>query len=171
MEKNRKREKYDVIVVGSGFGGSVSAARLAGKGMKVLVLERGPWWGPMNRHRPGKEHRDFPRGLWGARKFLRNIRRTRKGREVERIFNLDGLLEIHKFSHLTSLTSSGVGGGSQIYTSILEKPSSEFFEAYPPEINGRVMDPYFDRVKEMIRPSPIPLKPEKNLIYLSNISY
>lgn len=36
---------FDAIVVGSGFGGSVAAARLAERGMRVLVLERGPWWG------------------------------------------------------------------------------------------------------------------------------
>ncbi|MFW6050122.1 MAG: FAD-dependent oxidoreductase, partial [Myxococcota bacterium] len=37
---------YDAVIVGSGFGGAVSAARLAERGFRVLVLERGPWWGP-----------------------------------------------------------------------------------------------------------------------------
>jgi len=165
MKPKTNNHSFDVIIVGSGFGGSVCAARMAEKGMKVLVLERGPWWGPLNKDQPKKDRRKLPRGLWGARKYLRNIRKAQKGQTSEKIFNRDGLLEIHKFDHLTSVTSSGVGGGSQIYTSILEKPARDFFDAYPPEINAEEMDPYFERVRKMIRPAPIPDKPEKNRVF------
>jgi cholesterol oxidase len=75
--------RYDAIIVGSGFGGAVCAARLAEKGMRVLVLERGPWWGLLQRERPKGEHREFPRGPLGARKLLRNVRNARSGRRRE----------------------------------------------------------------------------------------
>ena len=50
----------DVLVVGSGFGGSVSALRLSEKGYRVAVLERGPRW----------EARDFPKTNWNIRKAI-----------------------------------------------------------------------------------------------------
>ena len=52
--------KYDYIIVGSGFGGSVSALRLAKKGYKVLVIEKGKWF----------KAKDFPKSNWNFRKWL-----------------------------------------------------------------------------------------------------
>jgi cholesterol oxidase len=152
---------FDVIVVGSGFGGSVCAARLAEKGMRVLVLERGPWWGPLQREHPDSDRRDLPRGVLGSRKLLRNVRVSRRRRTREWLLNADGMLEFHCFSHLNALTASGVGGGSHVYTSILEKPSSVFFDAFPDEITSKEMQPYYDRVREMLRPAPPPEPAEK----------
>jgi len=156
---------FDVIVVGSGFGGSVCAARLAERGMRVLVLERGPWWGPLQRGRPHADRRELPRGPWGARKLLRNVRVARKGRRFERLLWRDGLLEVHRFDHLNALTGSGVGGGSHIYTGILDEPPAEFFDSFPPEVSGEEMHPYFERVREMLRPSPIPRLPQKDQLF------
>jgi len=158
-------DHFDAIIVGSGFGGSVCAARLAEKGMRVLVIERGPWWGPLNRDRPAEDRREFPRGFPGSRKLIRSVRFARKRRRSEWLFGVDGLLEFHRFDHLTTLTSSGVGGGSHVYTNILEEPPAEFFDAYPDEITGEVMRPYFERVRAMLRPYPIPDPPEKNHVF------
>lgn len=156
---------FDAIVVGSGFGGSVCAGRLAEKGMRVLILERGPWWGPLNRVRPAEDRREFPRGIFGCRKLLRNLRLARKGRRSEWLFYRDGLLELHSFDHLNSITASGVGGGSHIYTNILEEPPAAFFDAYPEEITGEQMRPYFDRVRQMLRPAPVPEILEKDRVF------
>jgi cholesterol oxidase len=147
---------YDVIVVGSGFGGSVCAARLAERGMKVLILERGPWWGPLHRGRPSPDRRDLPRGPLGIRKLLRDLRVARHGRRFEKLFASDGLLEIHRFEHLDAFTASGVGGGSHIYTSILDEPDAAFFDAFPDEITRAEMHPYFERVRALMRPAPMP---------------
>jgi cholesterol oxidase len=54
------KESFDFIVVGSGFGGSVAALRLAEKGYSVCVLEAGKRWHP----------KDFPKTNWEVRKFL-----------------------------------------------------------------------------------------------------
>ncbi|MCW5828687.1 MAG: GMC family oxidoreductase [Deltaproteobacteria bacterium] len=156
----------DVVVIGSGFGGSITAARLAQRGMRVLILERGPWWGPAGIERSESEHRrEFPRTLNGLRKSLRNIRWARGGRSRELLLNPDGLYEYHGFRHLDVVTGSGVGGGSLIYTSIMEQPEDDFFDAFPAEITPAEMQPYFGRVREMLRPRPMPDRPEKNAVF------
>ncbi len=156
---------FDAIVVGSGFGGSVCAARLAEKGMRVLVLERGPWWGPAHDDRPAAERRPFPRGFAGWRKLLRGVRWARTGRRIERMLHADGLFEWHAFERLHVFTGSGVGGGSLIYTSIQEQPPAEWFGAFPPEIDAAVMEPHYARVHSMLRPAPVPDLPEKNRVF------
>ena len=156
---------FDAIVVGSGFGGSVVAARLTQKGMSVLVLERGPWWGPLHRDRPQEDRRELPRGVAGSRKLLRSLRIARNGTRRERVLNVDGLLEGHLFEHLNAITASGVGGGSHIYTNILEEPAAEFFEAYPDEITGSELHPYFERVRAMLRPAPVPELLDKDRVF------
>lgn len=54
------QKDYDYIVLGSGFGGSVSALRLSEKGYKVLVIEKGKWY----------RAQDFPETNWNLRKWL-----------------------------------------------------------------------------------------------------
>jgi cholesterol oxidase len=157
--------RYDAIVVGSGFGGAVSAARLSEAGLRVLVLERGPWWGTGRSDRPAADTRGYPRGVLGSRKFLRGVRYASRGRRFERILNPDGFLELHRFERLTAITSSGVGGGSHHYTAIMREPSSDFFDAYPPEMSAEEMRPYFAAVRQMLRPSAVPETPEKDAVF------
>lgn len=156
---------FDAVVVGSGFGGAVCAARLAERGLRVLVLERGPFWGPLQRDQPAELWRPYPRGAAGCRKLLRNIRLARFGRRFEWDVHHDGLLELHAFEHLTALTASGVGGGSHVYTSILEQPSADFFAAYPPPIDAAELQPYFDRVRGMLRPARPPAATRKGRLF------
>ncbi|MFV8750899.1 GMC oxidoreductase [Nannocystaceae bacterium ST9] len=154
---------WDAIVVGTGFGGSASAARLAESGMRVLVLERGPWWGLVGEAlgEPGMR-RAWPRGLVGSRKFVRNVRIARGRRSRELMLAGDGLLELHRFEHLASLTGSGVGGGSLIYTNIQAQPGPEFFRGFPAELAQSELAPWYARVRAMLRPSPIGQRPDKN---------
>ncbi len=168
-ENRGAAQSFDAIVVGSGFGGSVAAARLAEKGMQVLILERGPWWGPLQRQRPESDRRRLPRGLFGSRKLLRNLRIARRGRRFEALLHKDGLLEHHLFDHLRALTASGVGGGSHIYTAILEEPAAELFEFFPPEISAEEMHPYFERVRRVMRPRPVPEPPEKDRVFAAAV--
>lgn len=157
-------ERWDVIVVGSGFGGSVCAARLAEGGLKVLLLERGPWWGPLQLQR-GDVARPFPRGLRGGRRWVRNLRWSRRGLRKEWLLRADGLLELHRFDRLRVLTGSGVGGGSLIYTNMLQEPAAAFFEALPAELSQDELRVYYERVRALLRPAPVPTCPPKGRVF------
>jgi cholesterol oxidase len=99
----------DHIVIGSGFGGSVSAMRLAEKGYSVLVLEKGKRW----------EAQDFPKTNWNVRRFL--------WAPVLRCF---GPQQIELLNRIMVLSGAGVGGGSLIYANTHMMPGDAFF-AHP----------------------------------------
>jgi len=101
-------ETFDAVVIGSGFGGSVSAMRLTEKGYRVLVLERG------KRYRD----QDFARSTWNVWKYL--------WLPAARCF---GVLQISPFRHIIVLHGSGVGGGSLGYANVLMTPSDKLFSA------------------------------------------
>ncbi len=157
-------EHFDVMIVGTGFGGSVTAARLAEGGMRVLMLERGPWWGPAGEMlaRDPAIRRAWPRGARGSHKFVRNVRVARGRFARELSLNADGLFELHRFERLLTATGSGVGGGSLVYANIMSQPGPEFFAAFPAEIDASEMAPHYQRVRTMLRPAPLPQRPDKN---------
>jgi len=99
---------YDYIVIGSGFGGSVSALRLSEKGYKVLVIEKGKWL----------DGKDFPKTNWNLPKWL-----------WMPFFRFYGLFKITFFRHITVLSGVGVGGGSLVYANTLPVPQKEFFNS------------------------------------------
>ena len=101
------KNHYDVIVIGSGFGGSVSALRLAEKGYDVLVIEKG------KRYRT----QDFPKTNWNLRKFL----------WMPNLF-LYGIQCITLLKNIFILHGTGVGGGSLVYANTLLIPPDNAFE-------------------------------------------
>ncbi len=98
---------FDYIVVGSGFGGSVSALRLAEKGYRVGVLERGKRW----------RTEDFPKTNWNVRKFL--------WAPLVRCF---GIQAITMLRDVMVLHGTGVGGGSLVYANTLLVPPERVFD-------------------------------------------
>jgi len=101
-------EHYDWIIIGSGFGGSVSALRLTQKGYRVLVVEKG--------RRFTKE--DFPKTNWDVRRWL-----------WQPNAGLLGIFQMSFFKHVTVVHGVGVGGGSLVYANTLPTPGDEFFSA------------------------------------------
>lgn len=153
--------RWDAIVVGTGFGGAVVGARLAERGLRVLMLERGPWWGPFAGGRSDGRQRPFPRGPLGIRKLLRGVRCARGPRSFELTLHGDGLYELHIFDRLACAVASGVGGGSLVYTNMQVQPEDGFFDAFPDEITAEEMRPHFETVRSMLRPVPVPAPPAK----------
>jgi cholesterol oxidase len=101
-------QTFDYVIIGSGFGGSVSAMRLTEKGYRVLVLERG------KRYRD----QDFARSTWNIWKYL--------WLPAARCF---GILQITPFRDVLVLHGAGVGGGSLGYANVLMEPTDELFAA------------------------------------------
>ncbi|HSY25463.1 MAG TPA: GMC family oxidoreductase [Polyangiaceae bacterium] len=97
---------YDWIIVGSGFGGSVSALRLAEKGYRVLVLEKGRRFAAD----------DFPRTNWDLPRWM-----------WRPSLGLRGIFQMSFFRHVTVLHGVGVGGGSLVYANTLAYPTASFF--------------------------------------------
>ncbi|MCB1138745.1 MAG: GMC family oxidoreductase [Leptospiraceae bacterium] len=92
---------YDYIIVGSGFGGSVSALRLAQKGYRVAVLEAGKRW----------KSEEFPKTNWNLRKYLWMPR-----------IGFYGIQRINILNDFLLVSGAGVGGGSLVYANTLYVP-------------------------------------------------
>ena len=97
---------YDVVVIGSGFGGSVSALRLTEKGYRVGVLEAGRRFADD----------ELPRTSWQVRRFLWAPK-----------LGCMGIQRIHPLRDVIVLAGAGVGGGSLVYANTLYEPKSDAF--------------------------------------------
>ncbi|MGZ4664591.1 MAG: GMC oxidoreductase [Frankiaceae bacterium] len=77
----------------------------------------------------------------------------------------DGLLELHVFDRLIAVTASGVGGGSLVYADIQMQPDDVFFDSFPAEITPDEMRPYYERVRDMLQPTPLPERPGRTALF------
>jgi cholesterol oxidase len=124
--------QYDYIIIGSGFGGSVSALRLSEKGYKVLVVEKGKWY----------RTEDFPKTNWSLSKWLwlPSLR-------------WHGIMKITIFRHVGIVSGTGVGGGSLVYANTLPVPKPAFFKsgswATLADWQQELL-PYYDRARQML---------------------
>lgn len=98
---------FDYVVIGSGFGGSVSAYRLSEKGYSVGVMEMGRRWKP----------EDFPKTNWEVRRWM-----WRPGVKLFGFFNM------RFFRHVLILSGHGVGGGSLTFANVLPRPRDKVWD-------------------------------------------
>lgn len=123
---------YDVVVIGSGFGGSVAALRLTEKGYRVLVLEAGKRFAD----------KDFAKNSFDLKRFL--------------FFPKLGMLGIQRIDLLKNvlvLSGAGVGGGSLVYANTLYRPPAEFYNTGSwAEIADwkSVLEPHFAEAERML---------------------
>jgi len=138
-----KNEFYDAVIIGSGFGGSVMAYRLAEAGLRVCLLERGkayaPTTFPRNPYDLGKNFWDPSSGLYG-------------------------LFDIWSFKRSGALVSSGLGGGSLIYANIHLRKDPRWFKEDRPDggydlwpITYEQLEPHYERVEKMMNVQKYPL--------------
>lgn len=121
---------FDDLVIGSGFGGSVCALRLAERGRQVAVVERG-------RRLTGD---DLPATNWDLRRYLWMPRLGFRGPQVLSL--LGGALV---------LSGSGVGGGSLVYAGVLAEPGADFFERFGDDRPWRrELEPHFATARRML---------------------
>ncbi|MBT2502408.1 GMC oxidoreductase [Curtobacterium sp. ISL-83] len=129
-------QHFDAVVVGSGFGGAVTAARLAQAGLSVAVLERGRRW------EPGSFPRDdssFDHGwLWSKSR---------------------GLYDVRWLGKMIGVQAAGWGGGSLVYANVFARPPHEVFDAWPAGFDRAALDPYYDLVAHMLGVSPVGTDP------------
>ena len=141
------REDFDVIVIGSGFGGSVSALRLAEKGYRVAVIEAGRRFDDPNTDNPAARHRALPKTSWRVRDYLWAPLLGLKG--IQRIHLLRG----EKGARVLVLAGAGVGGGSLVYANTLYEAQPPFFDdpQWRDITDWRAeLAPHYDQAKRML---------------------
>lgn len=145
----------DVLVVGSGYGGAVAAARLAGArpraggaAVRVWVLERG------NEYLPGEFPATFAE-LPGHVRFSQQDGQPSRGRA-------SGLFDLRVGADVSVLLGNGLGGGSLINAAVMERPSCDAFAAdWPAGIDLDTLEPFYCRAEDMLQPETIPHTPQK----------
>jgi cholesterol oxidase len=128
--------EYDVVVVGSGFGGAVAALRLAEKGYRVCVLEAGRRFGAD----------DFPRTSWRVHRFLWAPRLGCRG--IQRLTLLRDVLV---------LSGAGVGGGSLVYANVHYEPPASVWDD---PAWGDELRPYYALARRMLGTTETPFESE-----------
>jgi cholesterol oxidase len=129
---------FDFLIIGSGFGGSVSALRLVEKGYRVAVLEQGSDY----------SNGDFAKTNWDLRKWLWMPR-----------LGMRGIMRLRFFRHVTVLAGAGVGGGSLGYAATLPMPKRPFFEAASWSHLAdweRELAPHYETAKHMLGVAKVP---------------
>src|SRR5438309_1186638 len=127
---------FDAVIIGSGFGGSVMAYRLAEAGLSVCLLERGKAYPPNSFARTPY---DLAKNFWDPSK------------------GLYGMLDTWSFKGSGALVSSGLGGGSLIYANVIIRKDPKWFKedrpggGYDPwPVTYNDLEPHYERVEQMM---------------------
>jgi cholesterol oxidase len=142
-------ERYEAIIIGSGFGGAITACRLSKKWPgRVLVLERGKRY-PLG---------SFPRTPHGlANNFWNTGFEERSRPRAVAAIHQRGLFDIRSYKNIDVVLGAGLGGGSLIYANVfLEPPDDIFSDRWPASCRKQQLQPYYKVCKEVLGSRPIP---------------
>src|SRR4051794_21679148 len=136
---NQRKPSYQFVVIGSGYGGSINAARISaalGQPHQLCILERGQEWQPGN----------FPSDVPGV---LQNARSDS---------NPLGLYEFLNYRDISVIKGSGLGGTSLINANVAIVPDEEVFQlaAWPRTLRYNEVLGYYDKVRKVLAAEPVP---------------
>lgn len=138
-------QSADIIVIGSGFGGSVAAARLVDAGLSVILLERGPWRDTLPVREAGIENRKpLPRagGIFSVLRSLNLPFGPKRGLSL----NKSGYLDMWIGDGVKAACTSNVGGGSHVWAGVLDKPAEGYWDGRAEGLSDQVLATHYDRV-------------------------
>lgn len=146
-------EHTTAIVIGSGFGGAISALRLAEAGVSTTVLERGSRW-PNDPWREIFTGDDLPdgRGFWHRTSF------TGMNRVPMQFESFGGVLDCTEYSNIDVWRAAAVGGGSVVFTGAMVQPEKKYFDdLFRGTVDyAELNNTYYPRVRQMLRLSTMP---------------
>ncbi len=138
---------YEAIIIGSGFGGSVAACRLAKRWPgEVLVLERG---------------KRYPRGSFprAPEDMARNFWSVRAGEDGAALPECRGLFDVRSMGRMDVIVAAGVGGGSLVYANVFLEPPDSIWEdeRWPSSCTSGALTPYFAVARSVLGARPVPI--------------
>jgi cholesterol oxidase len=138
----RLKEHYDVLVIGSGYGGAIAASRLARAGRRVCVIERG------REVQPG----EYPRTE------LELLDEVQMDAPIKHFGSSTALFDVRFNKDINAVVGCGLGGTSLINAAIALRPDPRLFAdlRWPAEIRNVSLDPWFARAEAMLRPAMYP---------------
>ncbi len=160
-------DKYEAVIIGSGFGGTIMSLTLANKceqkGGRVCLLERGQWW--ISHEMPDKQEGRLQGAKQASiREFLDqnkmpyyntwaypdNSEGIFKVFGSSRPMNRNGLYDFRNLLNVHVITASGIGGGSLVYSNVTEKPPPNVYANWATETNDPPLEPYFQKAENFI---------------------
>lgn len=138
----------DVIIIGSGFGGAFAAHQLTAAGLRVVVVERGPWRDTQPLRNAGIEERSpLPYGRYAATHLIKQVATPAGALRLHH----HGLFDLHLERDMTVACSSGVGGGSHVYAAMNTRPAnSTLWDNRAPEVSTNRMQPHYETALKLM---------------------
>lgn len=155
--RSAQQNKFDVVVIGSGFGGAITACRLAQAGRSVCILEKGKRWNRYN----------FPRGPGEVSRYAL----ADEAQVNAQVYAKQGFIEYRAFRNMDVIQGTGVGGGSLHYFNVHVQPPPFIFaqDAWPARLDLQLLSPYYKLAAGMLGANHICKTKNRNIPYRTQV--